>query len=275
MSTQLYNGRQTSLVHATTNYQQFTFDPANRPIDPGNLEKLYDAVSAKNLLAEFPILVTPEGVVLDGQHRVKVAEALDTPIYYIVATNMTVDDVQKANGAVSHWKLTDWLYSWSKRGKPDYIQLGNFAKAHPWMPLSAAISLCTYGDRAGSAPLFKSGGYLCNDIEWAGMVASAVLDFKPYVSFYRFPVFIGAVGMLFEHEGYDHDRMMAKMGYMSRKLVRCPDVATYMALFTEIYNYRTTADNRMTFEKLPSNSKKRREDRRNRNVKASAKEAAN
>ena len=267
MSTQLYDTRQTSLVHSTKVFNQFTFDPTNRPINDVHLEQLYDAVSAKNLLAEFPILVTPEGVVLDGQHRLKVAEALDVPIYYIISTNMTVEDVPETTGNVVRWKFADYMHAWAKRGKPEYIRLKDFLAAHPWIPIATAVGLTTYGDRTGGTKRFQRGEYVCNDLEWAGMVASAVLDFKPYASFYHFPVFIQSVGMLFEHEGYDHQRMIAKMGYMSRKLVRCPDVPAYMAMFTEIYNYRTYADNRIIFEKLTSNSRKRREDRRLRNVK--------
>lgn len=262
MSSTVYNSSQIHLIQSTINYGQFRFDPTNRAINPDHLEKLYDAIKKKNLLKEFPILVTEDGTVLDGQHRLKAAEAIGTPIYFIVTGDMSVDDVSETNAAVRRWSTADWLDVWCKRGNQEYIKLQEFMRQYPFIKIGNAVNLCTYGNRANLQGDFKSGKYKCNDLEFAREVANAVLDFAPYVAFYKDPRFIYAVNNLMEHAEYDHSRMMAKMAYLSKKVVKCPDVETYMVMFTEIYNYRARGESQVRFAKISANARERRHERK-------------
>lgn len=265
MSNTVYNPSQIHLIQSTTDYSRFRLSPANRTINQDHLAKLYDAIKVKNLLREFPILVTEDGTVLDGQHRLRAAEALDTPIYFIVTKIMSIDDVSETNATVRKWTNADWLDIWCKRGAPEYLKLQGFLRQYPFVSISSAINMCTYGDRSNIHGGFRSGKYKCNDLEFAHQVANAVLDFAPYVTFYKDPRFVYAVNNLIEHEDYDHSRMMAKMAYLSRKVVKCPDVQSYMEMFTEIYNYRTHGENQVRFVKIASASSHRRRDRVRRN----------
>ena len=264
MSSTVYNQSQIHLIQSTTNYGQFRLDPTNRSIDSDHLEKLYDAISNKNLLKEFPILVRDDGTVLDGQHRLKAAEALGVPVYYVVTSDMSIDDVPATNAAVRKWRMSEWLDVWCKRGAVEYIKLREFVRQYPFIKLGNAINLCTYGDRTGLHDDFRNGRYKCNDLDFAREVANAVLDFAPYVPFYHNPWFIYAITNLLEHADYDHGRMMGKMSYMSRKVVKCPDMKSYMDMFTEIYNHKTREENRIQFEKITSNSVRRRPERKRR-----------
>ena len=69
MSNTVYNPSQNYLIQSTTDYSQFRLDPTNRTINQDHLEKLYDAIKNKNLLKEFPILVTEDGTVLAPGRR--------------------------------------------------------------------------------------------------------------------------------------------------------------------------------------------------------------
>ena len=270
MTSSVYNPGQIYLIQSTTDYSKFKIDPTNRTINQDHLDRLYDAINKKNLLREFPILVRPDGTVLDGQHRLKVAESLGVPLFYIVTDDMTTEDVPSTNALVSKWKAQDWLDVWCAKKEPNYIALAGFLRQYPFLKLNNAINLCTYGDRSNLHIAFKHGKYQCNDLDFAHEVARAILDFAPHVTFYKDPLFVYAVANLLEHEEYNHERMMQKMAYMSRKIVKCPDMNTYMEMFTEIYNYRTHEANRVRFEKLASASSRRRKDRMRRLAKEQA-----
>ena len=138
-----YNPGHIYLIQTRTDYEHFKLDPTNRSIDPDHLDRLYDAISSKNLLREFPILVRPDGTILDGQHRWKVAESLGVPLYYIVTDGMTTEDVPSTNALVSKWDKSDWLEVWCKKGNPDYLALANFMRQYPFLKLSLAVNLCT------------------------------------------------------------------------------------------------------------------------------------
>ena len=249
---------------STTDYDVFVFDPANRPVNRNHVEKLKASISKRNLLSSYPIIVSAqngEWVVRDGQHRLVAARELGVPIYYTFNDDMTTDDVSFTNGAQASWSSLDFLYHFCARGFAEYVRFREFMERHPWMTFAVAVNLCTYGDRTATG--FKSGEYKCNDVEFAEQVAQAVLQFSRWVPFYRESVFIGAIAQLFEHEGYNHERMLRKMEFQSTRLVKCVNIEEYLRIFSSIYNYQAKEADKFRFEKLNSNSRNRRGDRRN------------
>lgn len=255
---------------STTDYDVFVFDPANRPIDPKHVMELKRSIEKRNMLRSYPIVISSENgswVVRDGQHRLMAARELGVPIYYTFNNEMTTEDVAGINGPQKSWTMLDYLHHYRVRGFPEYIKLQDFLNKYNWLSLAVAMELCMYGDRMRQN--FKGGGYICNDLEFAEQVAQGVLQLSRWVSFYREAVFIQAVGQLFEHEGYNHQRMLRKMEFLSVRLVKCVNVEEYMKVFNAIYNHQEREGNWLQITKLNSGSKARREDRRNRNGKTS------
>lgn len=265
---------QSTAIEQTKSYQMFKFDKSNRPIDQRHLSKLTEAIRNRNLLKEFPILVTVDYVVIDGQHRLRAAEQLNVPIFYTVTENMTASDAASVNNVAERWTSADWMHSWIAQGKQEYVKFSKFLQRYPWMAPSIAANLVSYGDRAQRTKKFSNGTFACNDLEFAERVAHCVLDFKPHAAFYQHSAFIGAVACLLEHAAYDHERMMARLEYASRKMVKCPDVPGYLEMFEDIYNYRTREAFRAEFKVLTSNSLKRDPARRFRKDKTDGNEAA-
>lgn len=255
-------------VRSTTNYGLFNFSPLNRPIDPRHLAKLVVAIQEKNLLRDNPIAVDHNGCVVDGQHRLKAAEQLGVPIYYQFTVDMTIEDAAKINGPVKKWTLKDRLSVQIGAGNPEYIKLNQFCIRYPWLSLAAAIDLTYYGDRVQMD--FATGGYKCNDLEFAEEVIHAVLDFAEYIPYYRETPFVSAVKHLLEHAEYDHRRMVEKLKYNSSMLHKCTNSLDYLKVFEGIYNYKTTEKYRANFERLPSASRRRRADRIRRQAKLQA-----
>jgi ParB-like nuclease family protein len=79
-----------STIHKTTNYSQFQFYKRNRRIA---CELMIESIKKKNMLKEHPIIVDKNMFVIDGQHRLKAAEHLKTPIYYIISENLGEEDI--------------------------------------------------------------------------------------------------------------------------------------------------------------------------------------
>jgi hypothetical protein len=122
-----------------------------------------------------------------------------------------------------------------------------------------------YGDRANIG--FEDGKYQCNDLEFAEQVAQGVMQMSRFCSFYRERNFVIAVAQLFEHEGYRHERMLAKLEFQSQRMTKCVSSVEYVRLLNEIYNYKSKEDDRLQLRPLNASSKARREDRRLRNAK--------
>ncbi|TXH52955.1 MAG: hypothetical protein E6Q97_14110 [Desulfurellales bacterium] len=262
MSTPVYNRGQVHNFHSTCNYAQFSCVKKNRTIDQDHLMQLYDAVSAKNLLAEFPILVDTNLNVIDGQHRLKVAESLGVPIYYIVSDRITVDDISSTNANTRHWRPRDYMDRWLAEGRMEYIALDRFMKKFPFFTLPEASRLCYFGDFMGFSQRFNRGEYRCNDSAFATKVAHALMDFAKVFPNYHDRSFINAVANLVGNVNYDHKTMMARLEYQSTKLVRCADMRSYIELVNEIYNYRTQQSRRVTLRLLTAGEPDWRPDRK-------------
>lgn len=256
------------IVQMTGNYKLFKIDTRNRPIDSIHLMRLHDAIERKNLLREYPIVVNAEMKVIDGQHRLKVAESLNIPIYYIISDRVTIEDVATTNSHTRHWRLEDYLHHFCSAGNLEYLKLRRFWEKNNFLALTTAVRLCYYGtgkdgERGGNlSRLFAIGSYMANDIQFAEKVAQACLDFSKYVFFYKETVFVNAIACLMANSEYDHARMMGKMKYLSAKLVKCANIELYMVVFTDIYNYKVRPDSEVVLKKLNPRDARHRADRK-------------
>jgi len=93
-------------IQKTTDYSQFKFlEDKNRPPTPNYM---IQAIQQKNLLAEHPIICDVNMNVIDGQNRLKAAEFLRLPVYYIVSENITPEDIGLCQ-IQKPWAMTDYL----------------------------------------------------------------------------------------------------------------------------------------------------------------------
>jgi hypothetical protein len=235
-------------VHNTTFYERFKFVQANRPIVQKKLDKMIEAIKHKNFLPYFPIVVSPKFEVLEGQHRLKAAEYLRLPIYYMISNEMGVEDVSDINEVQDAWKTSDHLNFQCEQGNKDYLTLRSFMAKWSYVPIRVAINLTM--SRSGNAndavtATFKRGEYVCSSLEFAEQVAAATFDFAKWFKHFRQQSFIFAIAKCMRNPNYDHKRMMQKMEYLSTRLVRCSRMEEYLEKLEEIYNHKVTASNRV------------------------------
>ncbi len=247
-------------VYVTTDYSRFKFDEHNRPIDPNKLTKLYDAVSKRNLLADHPIMVDLDYNILDGQHRLRVAEALEVPIYYYFASDTNISDIPNLQMRRAGWKGTDYL--WAHRDNENYIRLAEFRRRYSWIPVRIAMDLCNYGDKGNLTESFANGMYECNDFDFGVRVAEALLDFRRAgFSHWNSRVFTYAVAHLLANSDYDHSIMLDKLRYNSSALRPAVNSDDYFVMFNKIYNYKARG-NKLELCKLSVNDPRYRADKK-------------
>lgn len=242
------------IIHKTMEYDKFSFDPTNRKIDNAKVKHLSEDIKKKNLLAFYPLVVTPNLVIRDGQHRFCAARILNFPFYYIVSADMSLQDVANASAIQSGWKSQDFLHHYCERGFVGYIALREFWHKNQWMTLEMAERFCYFGNHNHVADTFAAGEYMPNAIGFATTVANACLDFKEYVPYYNQISFMQTIKSLHQNKNYDHARMMRKMRYLSSKLQKSVNVEVYMQIFEAIYNYKESEENRFNLRKLTTKS---------------------
>lgn len=234
-----------SEVYVTTQYDLFDLFPENRNINPAHVAWLQARVEEKNLLHLNPMIVDGEGRILDGQHRLRVAENLGVPIYYVLTQNgeMGIEDVAGTNSATRRWARTDYLHYWCERGSQHYLALRDFWKKHErWLTLSAATAVCL-GESASSTltdlqrNAFNTGKFQILDMRFALKFAEAMRDFLPHFRHATDRAFMAAVCYLLRHPQYDHGRMRKKIEAYPALLQPQRDRDNYLENLEELYNY--------------------------------------
>lgn len=227
-------------VYSTTNYAMFRFSESNRPINGRHLEILCEAVLAKNLLHRHPILVTREGLVIDGQHRLKVAQALHLPIYYMVVDDMSVADIANTNAVNLKWTARDYLHYWSVSGNENYRQIEQFAKRYNTVPLSYIAQFCGQNSSViNASAAFRQGKADAGKLKELERILTTALDFKPYLGKrWASRTLLAAVDAMLATPGYNHTTMMTRLEYLSTRLRPCVSAQEYLTLLSEIYNFK-------------------------------------
>ncbi|NQZ55886.1 MAG: ParB N-terminal domain-containing protein [Lentisphaeraceae bacterium] len=152
-----------SAGNGTKNYSMFYFQSGNRPIDPENLRSLKSKIRKRNLLRFFPIVVSPDGTIIDGQHRLKIASALNLTIYYFVMEKEeSIHITTSINSDKSSWTLENYLKAFSDNNT-HYANLTFFLEKYSSISLKTVLNIMGYSKVIGINK-FKKGELIFNPI---------------------------------------------------------------------------------------------------------------
>lgn len=240
-------------IYSTVEYELFDLMPSNRPIKETQVAKLMKLIRRKNELHKWPMQVSPEGRVLDGQHRLEAARRLEKAIYYYIDEDETeIEDIALSNWAVMKWSNRDYLHHWCAKGAEHYLVLQDFLNKHPWMSTSVASVVClgknsnkqlTRGEREN----FVTGNYEIRDMTYAMAFARAMGDFICIVPHSKDRNFMAAVSAMIRLAHYQHERMMQQVDRAVHLLTRCPDKESYLRQLEAVYNYYSSEESRTRF----------------------------
>lgn len=104
-------------IKVSFKYDSFKTIEWNRDLNRSNLNKLISLNKDKFQLHVFPILVTKNLEVIDGQHRLEASRVLGSPVYYIVQGNdSSFEAVHRVNIAGKTHSLKDKIEMLAKSG---------------------------------------------------------------------------------------------------------------------------------------------------------------
>lgn len=203
----------------TTDYDKFVLVNANREIVKPHLKKLIASIQRKNMLNICPIIVSSSFEIIDGQHRLEAARALETPLYYIVGDDLEHEDIISLNNVKLSWTLMDYINFYTIKKKPDYVSFSKMLNQYRDLTVPCALMLISKDGRPRTE-FVKSGNIDIDNIGNFPKLAEMILDYKECVPFWDKKTFVqkirwAAMGELpprsqFE---YNHDQVMQNIRY--------------------------------------------------------------
>lgn len=152
----------------TTKYDQFKTIPGNRPIKHEHVQFIKKSIKTSNKLEFNPIIVSGDYFIVDGQHRLKAAEELKLPIYFVVDKNARPEDMVLLNTPRRNWTLENYIYYHYQNGNPEYAfiyEMWNLARQY-FSTFSAFYVMMKYFNGASNyefSQVFKEGTLTIKD----------------------------------------------------------------------------------------------------------------
>lgn len=232
------------IVYETNDYSLFKFG-INRAIKETNLKHLNDSLKIADLGNEYPIIVSKDFVIKDGQHRFEARKKLGLPIYYLQSDrNYDPDEVILANVNTFRWNVESFLEVKAKLGNVDCKNILKDAKSHN-VPVNifcavAGISISVRDvatQKIKYTPLQKVN---------ACELFSELEVFKIY-PFWNHLRFIKAYMRIRTLNNFDFKKMKNAIQNNSSLLKRQQSRTNYLLKLMEVYNYNKTKENRIPY----------------------------
>jgi hypothetical protein len=238
-------GKDMTQVFSTTDYSQFKTYKSNRAVS--SCENLEASILKKNKLDVNPIVVSHNYEIVDGQHRLEIAKKYNLPIFYIIDSGATEDDIAKLNSCQKTWQLKDYLHHFVKRCKTDYLFCQSIVKEFP-ISLTLFIDMFTFDTaKKRTRSDFKNGRlklkYKKDHIEEMCKQFAEIRNMIPnLIHIRKSRNFDNALLTLIRNEKYDHDEMMRKITLYPDGLIEATKYnhkdLIIKILLDKVYNYR-------------------------------------
>jgi hypothetical protein len=258
MASQQHNTTVAGYVYETSEWGKFKFNKLNRPVDEGRVEYWKKVLANNNLLRDNPFLIDEDFNIIDGQHRLMAARALELPVYYMVANKAHISDAATINSQNKVWSAADYLQVWCNAGNPNYIKVRAVIELYPFLKIGQAALLMERTSAVAKNDRWKNGQFVVTDNEFVHRVAQCAMDFARFVPFWKDYTFINALSNLCDNTAYDHERMMRKMEMVGNRLKRCATAKDYIEIMSGIYNYKVREDAIIALRLLNARSNERR-----------------
>jgi hypothetical protein len=228
----------------------------NRIVNKLHVRRLKESFQESYLLS--PIIVNEKFQIIDGQHRFEAAKQVGLPIYFLIAPNYGLKEVQMLNENMKNWKKEDYLNAYCDLKHPEYLKFRNFMRKFPEFGILACETILTgklnggnengrsaelksESNRQGhySIRYFQEGELTIPNYELAVENAKKILMIKPYYEGFNRPHFVRAMIGIFRIEYYNHLKFIERLNSNPLSLQNCSNVTQYKLLIEDVYNFRS------------------------------------
>lgn len=236
----IQNGKKVGEIFETKDYSIFKFREDNRLINQNHVKKLANRIKEYGWLSSSVVTLNGSGDVIDGQHRVKAAMSVGSPIRYKVIRGAGSDEMTAMNTLQKNWSPFDHLHKFVTKGNPNYITFSQFVKDFPMFKYTEVAMLLNNTLSTIKRDTFESGEYVVKNEKKAREWANQILQIKPYFEkYYTKAIFVRAFIKVVSHKKeFVFEEFLHKVKLRPMMLVPCGTVDQYVEMIENIYNYK-------------------------------------
>lgn len=233
-------------VLRSTNYDEFTFLTTNRDPARGHIEALKRAfVEHGNLTEISPITVNENLEIIDGQHRYIAAQELGEPVFYMVRSNLSIQDARQMNILHRPWNTDDYAESYAAAGNQNYIKYLELKEMYGFSH-SIMVMYIVGLQATGQHKAFREGGLVIENekaalkrLDELSAIAEVVGDIAKTRAFALAYLKVRSV------DGFDFKQMVRKFEMFGGAVKSYSGLEDNQRQLEDIYNYKQTEDHRL------------------------------
>lgn len=250
-------GTQGIRVFITHDLSIFKRNPYNRTLDKSHAKKI--AAATKKQGTVLTAMLTPEGHILDGHHRVEAAKILqdsgyDKAVAVTVCPEAKPEDIWQYNQRFKGWGTKEFFTHYCKMGNEDYIYMYNRFKTDGWFKpkkdtsetftgvnnLTTLLAFGAFKGLKGKAftEEIKKGTAKFAEKRYTDRM-NIIKDYEDYITDIRHRKFIRAITPIVNHKNYKHSRMLKMLSENPKKIdpSKYKQSGKLLSDICDIYNY--------------------------------------
>ncbi len=238
-------------IKRTKNYDQFLTVKGNRKVQIGHVNNLIKVIAKHNLLPQFVGVVTKDGYIVDGQHRLQAAKANDLWFYFSVIPE-TIDDiiVSLVNAVQLKWTIDDYVNFFADRGNEQYIWIRELHNQYK-VSTSSLIQYFTRGSGGGRLSKMRSGKLIVykslEDQAYLLALLEGYMDLKKSLDkeIWSDQDFIRALRVIFQQ--FNSEQVKAAIESYGKIIIKQDHDKDYLRVFEDVMNKNKHEKNHIRF----------------------------
>jgi len=225
----------------TIDYSLFKFSKANRKsLNETHIEKLVRSIRLNGYMHAFPIIVTPDLLVVDGQHRFNACRRLNLPIFYVIQNKKMEYILPLINNTQLKWNIVDWINYYAQNGNENYKLFQAFCTKYSFPPNSGIIILFKGRTGGSQSSLLQQGllNFSQEEFDTCSAIAQKVIVVTKMLKINSGKLISAIVFLLF-HEQFDIKILFQKLEYLARTFQKTTNTREYLKQLQEVYNHKS------------------------------------
>lgn len=218
---------------------------ANRNISRAHVERLKELLKKHGYVNSRPIIVDPDGLIIDGQHRYLACKELKITPTIVVEESFDLTPV--LNSSQLNWSMADYVKYYATKGYEHFVIMEQICKSKNLKPgvvynivFNKTLERTGMSRQVSKFPL-KDGTFKFPDISEKGLAKlerkiDRVIHLISLLDLPKTDRLIIAISRLAKDGNFSFDTMEAKIAYQRARIYRCSTIQEYMQMLANIYN---------------------------------------
>ena len=223
------------VLHYTEDYSIFKMYTQNRTLNENNVKNMLKSIRDYGLIQ--PLVISSDGYVIDGQHRLSACMRLGIEVPYVVNKRLTNKAIIEANNTQKSWNADDRVKNHAEKGNFDYVLLREKVEEYKHLFTSGKVhhAYASSTIKNVSASI-KDGSYKINSKNGDEVLKNCIIMKNLFANAYHTRFVRAMRSVMLRNDNFNINELVKKSS-MKKFNFYCNE-SDVIAEIIDVYNYK-------------------------------------